>query len=1483
MSTFAFASIIRPRALASLAALAVPWHFLCAQVTVTPRGTSVQVAPNTSGNSVNFTVKNTGATTEAFTISCLTDVYVPTCSAPSSVGPLSHNQSATVTVTYSTATSGSGLLTLDATGNVTQSLGEGFFNISPPAAPPSPIASDQPYGDYRSPQLCVANCFENVVSYSTPAYVSMDIPRSLTLVYRSNQAHPSATVLVDAVDNGSPSALQYSLIVQKSGVNVTFINGGAGTQELFFADGTGGTIRLAGTFDVSSLSTGVYAYTAVVKRWTDAVNFTTSNLTFWLIVLNEGGSAYGAGWSIAGAQRLFVQSSPAGVLAIDGAGGASFFRGSCPSTGTCTFSSPNADFSTLKYLGANSTYRRTYPDGSVVTFGSNGKIASSCDRFNNCTSFSFNGSGLLATVTDPTSTSISLAYAGAPSVLSTITVPGGGASRTSTFGISSSNLNSIQDPDNISTNFSYDANHRLTQTTDRRSKIWNYAYKPDGTLDSLQAPTVTVSGAAARPTTRFSAASMRIIDSITKAGYGTTSKLVPRSIDLRAAVTNPRGYATYSTLDNFSAAKQIAEPLSRTSSFSRNSSGQLTYSRSPSGEAVVYKWSGPDLVSVYDSATTRRDTMMYEQTYHQLTSRSNGATKDSLYWSSGKLDSLDATQPGSTYRSHYYYDSISGRVTGRVNRVVDPRGHTSSYVYKTSGLLNKRADSIPGTSGSAPQVWKHGYDGAGRIVSDTDALGNVRATSYDSLNRVVRKIGPSPVFDTTTFAYDALNLTTVTDAKGQVYRRVPNAIGWDSVRVDPLGQLDSLKYDLNGNVVASVNRNLKTVSYQYDALDNPTSRTADGDTTTFVVDPSGRFNTVSNAESHDSSAFDAAGRLMAEVAKRGSNTYTRLSSYNAYGQRTSLVLQPWADTARFHVDALLRLDTLTDFSGAKTLVTFNVDNQPSGLQLPAPGNSPISITRDYPGEHTASQITYGSSGVNYQLGLYFTYSKQGQVTQRIFAGQTTSTFSVGRDLLFDGLGRVTGYSNWSARISGDNCLQPGIEVDPNTGQACYTTDSTSYGDQAAYSYDKLGNRTDLGGSATTGNRLQAFDGRTFTYDSVGNLRQRLQSGSLLQTLIWNSLGQLVSVKTSTDSISFGYDGLGRRVRKTTLSGTKYYLQDGDNLLAEVDASGNRVAEYTSYPGQVDLPHSLRRWSSGSATTYYYATDVPGSVTGLIRSDGVLVSQYYYSPFGAMVSSDNYSAPGGPFPSVDTVANPLKFGAREYDSETGLYFMRARYYDPALGRFVSEDPIGLKGGMNPYLYVSADPVNQRDPSGLGSSCGGCGGVPLDFGEVFGWGYSDFGAYWEYGGGGGGGASGPGGPSPFATPYCPSGSSGTPPFCTSNATHRPVFGACPNVTSDTYQLAQQIRWQTTLTGIEQGVGILPDGTTVAAIRNQAGSIVFPAAGQVKIIHGHPSGAGISPGDIAGTLADGIYTVSVGVGTNRIGTAGVLEYPVSCDFSP
>ena len=174
-----------------------------------------------------------------------------------------------------------------------------------------------------------------------------------------------------------------------------------------------------------------------------------------------------------------------------------------------------------------------------------------------------------------------------------------------------------------------------------------------------------------------------------------------------------------------------------------------------------------------------------------------------------------------------------------------------------------------------------------------------------------------------------------------------------------------------------------------------------------------------------------------------------------------------------------------------------------------------------------------------------------------------------------------------------------------------------------------------------------------------------------------------------DTITYGYDPAGRRIEKTVDDKyTTKYCYDGGNVIAEYDSNNNLLRKYI-YGPRVDEPVCMIDAVADDAE-YYYHYDALGSVVALSDSNGDTVQTYEYSVYGQVAAED-----------PNFLTNPYMFTGRRFDLETGLYYYRARYYNPHIGRFMQTDPVGYGAGMNWYAYCGNNPLAYTDPSGLGA--------------------------------------------------------------------------------------------------------------------------------------------------------------------------------------
>jgi RHS repeat-associated protein len=360
----------------------------------------------------------------------------------------------------------------------------------------------------------------------------------------------------------------------------------------------------------------------------------------------------------------------------------------------------------------------------------------------------------------------------------------------------------------------------------------------------------------------------------------------------------------------------------------------------------------------------------------------------------------------------------------------------------------------------------------------------------------------------------------------------------------------------------------------------------------------------------------------------------------------------------------------TDPESGSTAYSYDTLNRLTSLAPPSAfGSGSFGFTYDALSRRT--QMTRPNS-----VTTNYAYDNLSRLTSVLH--QLSGSTIDGASYTLDSAGNRTAKTDQLAAVT-SNYTYDAIYQLTQVTQANNTTES--------YSYDAVGNRTaSLGVSSYTtnaSNEMTANSNASYAYDSNGNTLTKTV-GSNTTSYTWDYENRLTSVTLpgSGGTVSFKYDPFGRRIEKSSSATTSVFAYDADNLIEETNSSGAVVSRYTQTQN-IDEPLAMLR----SSATSYYNADGLGSVTSLTNSSGAASQTYTYDSYG------NVTATSG------SLTNPFQYSGREFDSETGLYYYRARYYDPSVGRFISEDPIAFNGGFNFYRYVSNSPANFNDPFGL----------------------------------------------------------------------------------------------------------------------------------------------------------------------------------------
>jgi RHS repeat-associated protein len=770
--------------------------------------------------------------------------------------------------------------------------------------------------------------------------------------------------------------------------------------------------------------------------------------------------------------------------------------------------------------------------------------------------------------------------------------------------------------------------------------------------------------------------------------------------------------------------------------FTRDGSGRITKVTGPaSGQTVTYAYSsGGDLATSTDPIGNT-DTYTYDSAHHLLkASGPQGAISTETYDSSGRLISFTDASGHTTQiqnnvgaQSTVYTDAIGGTTTvvtaddfgdvvrtdvasggrtltllstydsaGHVTSKTDALGHTvhavydaqgdltsftdgdgntTRLIYDTHGLItsviapdgNVLSSAVYDANGNPTSMVEAGgavahftYDASGLPLQRTDPAGNTTGYTYDSIGRVSEITDPAgktvgfqfdaanrlaamtdPLGNAVHYTYDgAGDLIGVTDARGNGESFTYNSFGSVLSATDPLGGKATVTYDADGNITSATDRAGNTTGYTYDADGRLTRITyPGGDFEAFTFDGFGRPTTVANSLSSIDNSYDAAGQLVTTTTHAPALGSASLSyTYDAAGNR--LTSTGPDGSVSYGYDSRSRVVKVTDQKGG--LFGIQYDSASRVTSVSRPNGITDSYTYDVDGRMVGITSTLGGATVQ---NLTQTFDANGQVASRTDASGATA-------FTHDADGRLVA-------VSGPGSVSQ------------------------TYAYDAAGNRTS--GPQSTASSYNAADeltgdsNFTYTYDAEGQRTSRMDRLTGATTrYTYNPSKQLISIQyPDGTSTSYTYDPLGRRLSVTSAGATTAYVYDGANTRLEYGSAG-LTASYVG-AGQVDRPLEMTR----GASSYYYLQNFQGSVTALTDSSGSVAASYSYDAFGV------------PTTAAPSVTNPFTYTGREYDAKGGLYYNRARYYEPATGGFISQDPIAA--GQR-YAYTSGDPVDSFDPSG-----------------------------------------------------------------------------------------------------------------------------------------------------------------------------------------
>lgn len=862
------------------------------------------------------------------------------------------------------------------------------------------------------------------------------------------------------------------------------------------------------------------------------------------------------------------------------------------------------------------------------------------------------------------------------------------------------NLTSRTDPLGRTTSFTHDASGLVTSVTDALGRVTRATYDPAGNPLSFTDPLGGVSNHAFDAAGNFvqgtSAAGI-----VSRVGYDAGGR--------RSQIISPLGVSTSLVNDTqgnllrqespgqlpttlaYSAESQVTAVTvgARSRTYGYDAAGRLASVTTPTGRSlevqhdaagqmtgIVDGAGGPILRSRYDAVGNLTATT--DPTGNEVT-----RSYDAL----DRLVSLRGPDGAAEARS---YDAV-----GRLVQVTDPRGGVTRYAYDAGGQLVSVTDAVGG-------IRRYEYDAVGNQTATIDALGRRTEFSYDAGSRLVGKRHPdgsteSLAYDadgrvvaltnargsTTRYAYDADGrLASVTDALGSITRyrhdplgttvEVTDANGRTSIRtydeagrqirlVLPSGRAETATYDAQGRLLTRTNGAGETVAFQYDATGRPTSITLPGgqvESFTFTTD--GLVASMTDTRGTTTFTYDPATRRLLRVTEPDGR-FVRYA-YDLAGNRTEVAHGSGAveQVVRYAYDELNRLVRITDASGAVSTQAWDAAGNLASVQRP----NGVTTTHTYDARNRITGVTHRSASGVVLLAETYVLDRNGNRTEARRSDGSRTEYA------YDGLDRVVRESRYDAA-------------------GTLTLDSR-------LSYDAVGNLLSSG-------RVSAPT--VYTYDADNQI---VSGGGVLYT--HDGAGRRVREDFTgpggaPQSVEYAWDARDRLIRHRGPAGETTYTYDGDRVRQAKAGAGGQVSYLVDRDHASGHTQLLRRTGPTSDTFVWGTRLVAGNEGGVARyplHDALGTTRALADAAGGVTDRYEHAAYGGVIAATGGSALPHRFAGEELDPESGLVYLRARYYDPRTGRFLTRDPLlGTFDGpmsQHAYAYAADNPVNLVDPSG-----------------------------------------------------------------------------------------------------------------------------------------------------------------------------------------